>query len=90
MSNGPIVTLRNLTFSHDTATKPLISALSMHLPGGFTGVVEASGAGKTTLLRLIAGKLHPTSGTIQGADRAVYCEQRTDAPPPTFRAFLED
>jgi ATPase subunit of ABC transporter with duplicated ATPase domains len=68
----------------------LLSGLHFSLLPGFTGIVGANGAGKTTLLRLLTGQLTADIGVIEGADDAVYCEQRTDDPPPDFQDFLED
>ncbi len=43
-----------------------IDNLSLRLPQGeVLGILGPNGAGKTTLLKLIAGILHPTSGSIQ-------------------------
>lgn len=90
MSFEPSVALRDLAFIHESSTGPLFSGLSVHLPRGFTGVVGANGAGKTTLLRIVAGELAPSAGTVQGAHDAVYCEQRTDAPPRALAQLLDD
>jgi ATPase subunit of ABC transporter with duplicated ATPase domains len=84
------VAFRDLGFSHDGASAPLLAGLSAHLPRGFTGVLGANGAGKTTLLRILCGQLEPSTGSVQGAADAVYCEQRTDDPPPDLEDFLED
>jgi len=84
------VALRDLTFIYESAPEPLISALTVHFPIGFTGVVGANGAGKTTLLKIVAGKLAPTSGSVLGARDATYCEQRTDTPPSRLGEFLDD
>jgi len=89
LSNA-LVACRDLCFSYDTAVEPLLSDVTAHFPRGFTGIIGANGAGKSTLLRLLVGKLLPTSGVIEGVDDAVYCEQRTDYPPPMFADFLED
>jgi ATPase subunit of ABC transporter with duplicated ATPase domains len=89
LSNA-MVACRDLCFSYDTAVEPLLSDVTAHFPAGFTGVIGANGAGKSTLLRLLVGELLPTSGVIESVDDAVYCEQRTDRPPPMFADFLED
>jgi len=90
MPSQPIVAARDVSFSYAWAAGPLIAELSTHFPVGFTGIVGANGAGKTTLLRLMVGELTPTSGSIEGLQDAVYCEQRTDNAPVTFSDFLED
>ncbi|MGH3433470.1 MAG: ATP-binding cassette domain-containing protein, partial [Thermocrispum sp.] len=36
------------------------------IPAGRTGMVGRNGSGKSTLLRLLAGRLHPTAGSITG------------------------
>ena len=84
------VALSDLTFAYEGVPEPLFSGLSVHFPIGFTGVVGANGAGKTTLLKLVSGELVPTSGAVLGARDAMYCEQRTDAPPSRLAEFLDD
>ena len=88
--SSAMVACRDLCFSYDTAVEPLLSDVTAHFPVGFTGVIGANGAGKSTLLRLLVGELVPTSGAVEGVDDAVYCEQRTDCPPPAFADFLDD
>ena len=90
MPSQPVVAVRDISFSYDSATEPLLSHLSAHFPIGFTGIIGANGGGKTTLLRLIIGDLTPTRGLVEGVRDAVYCEQRTDHAPGAFKDFLED
>src|SRR5581483_6294931 len=82
------VIFHNVSFTYDTATVPLLSAMSVHFPSGWTGIVGANGAGKTTLLRLATGELSPQRGTIDAVAEAIYCPQRTDTSPPLFAEFL--
>jgi macrolide transport system ATP-binding/permease protein len=77
-----------VSFTYDTASMPLLAAVSAHFPRGWTGIVGANGTGKTTLLRLATRDLTPQHGTIQAPVETLYCAQRTDAPPPFFAAFL--
>lgn len=79
---------RNLTFSYDSASKPLIDGLNAHFPKGWTGVVGPNGAGKTTLLKLAAGILQPRNGSVNAPEGAIYCSQRTDNIPDAFRRFM--
>jgi macrolide transport system ATP-binding/permease protein len=82
------VIFHDVSFTYDTASVLLLSAVSAHFPRGWTGIVGANGAGKTTLLRLATGELVPQHGTIQAPAETIYCPQRTDSPPPFFAEFL--
>ncbi|NKC01391.1 MAG: ATP-binding cassette domain-containing protein [Pseudomonadales bacterium] len=84
------VAVRDLSFTYDSAHEPLIVGLSANFPRGFTGVIGANGGGKTTLLRLLVGDLEPNQGSVEGANNAVYCAQRTDDPPPGLNEFLNN
>ncbi len=42
-----------------------VNRVSLTLEPGITGLVGPNGAGKSTLMNLIAGLVHPTSGTLQ-------------------------
>lgn len=90
MSFTASVVLRDLSFSHDRASTPLISGVTAHLSSGFTGIAGANGAGKTTLLRLICGELKATAGTVELSGAACCCEQRTDDAPEHGAGFIED
>jgi ATPase subunit of ABC transporter with duplicated ATPase domains len=43
----------------------VLSALTLSIGAGRTGLIGANGAGKSTLLRLIAGELRPVAGTVR-------------------------
>ena len=79
---------QNITFSYDSASLPLFYGLSAHFPKGWTGVVGPNGAGKTTLLKLSAGILQPQHGSVNAPEAAIYCSQRTDNIPYSFRRFM--
>jgi len=59
----------NIITTHLTKVYPggvhALNDLSLTIPTGMFGLLGPNGAGKTTLIRLLAGVLHPTSGTIQ-------------------------
>ncbi|HSG90311.1 MAG TPA: ATP-binding cassette domain-containing protein [Pseudomonadales bacterium] len=88
MSTDSFVALRDVAFRHSAASEPLFTALSVHLPRGFTGVVGANGAGKTTLLELVMGRHEPERGSVEAPGFRVLCAQRTDRPPPELEPFL--
>ena len=59
------ITINNLIKRYDEAEKPAVDDISLHVESGeFFFLLGPSGCGKTTLLRLIAGLIHPTSGSI--------------------------
>jgi macrolide transport system ATP-binding/permease protein len=84
------VALREAAFSYGSDAEPIFDHFTAHFPQGFTGIVGANGAGKSTLLRIITGQLKPTAGFREGPLTAAYCAQRTDTPPESLVAFLED
>lgn len=62
----PVVEIRQLKKSFKNSVSSAIESLTLNIrPKRVTGLVGPDGAGKTTLLRLLAGLLHPTSGTVR-------------------------
>ncbi|MGZ3674207.1 MAG: ABC transporter ATP-binding protein [Ktedonobacterales bacterium] len=51
-----------------------LNGLNLTIPSGMFGLVGPNGAGKTTLMRILAGILHPTSGTVRIGDREIHSE----------------
>ncbi|HCM94828.1 MAG TPA: ABC transporter [Glutamicibacter sp.] len=74
MSLTPPITLNNLSFSWPTGERALAN-LDGTFPSGRTGLIGANGSGKSTLLKLIAGQLHPTSGTAETSAPLSYLPQ---------------
>ena len=65
-----MLSLESIELSVPSAPAPLLSGLSLHLPGGhFGAIVGPSGCGKSTLLKTIAGILPHTGGTIRWRGR---------------------
>jgi ATPase subunit of ABC transporter with duplicated ATPase domains len=56
----------------------LFSDLSLAFGRERTGVVGRNGAGKTTLARLVAGLSEPAEGSVSGAGRVGWLEQRRE------------
>lgn len=69
------IELKNLTFTYDSARKPVIDNISLSIkPGERLAVVGVNGAGKSTLVKLICGLFIPQSGQIliNGIDSREY------------------
>ncbi|GAA3030070.1 hypothetical protein GCM10020000_03400 [Streptomyces olivoverticillatus] len=60
------VVCSNLSFAWPDDT-PVFQDLSFALASGRTGLVAPNGTGKSTLLKLIAGDLHPRTGSVSVA-----------------------
>jgi len=64
-TNNPLVEFRDVSFSHATASAPVISHLNFSVHQGETLVLLGeSGCGKTTTLKLINRLLSPSSGEV--------------------------
>ena len=84
------VVMESLTKAFGHGTAPAIQDISLTVkPGEFVVVVGPSGCGKSTLLNLLAGMLHPDSGsitldgqpvTVPGPDRAVVFQDHALFP----------
>lgn len=60
-----MLSLESLELTVPSVETPLLSGITLHLPGGhFGAIVGPSGCGKSTLLKTIAGILPHTAGTI--------------------------
>ena len=71
------VELREVTFTWPDGTAVLAPTSVLLEPGDRIGIVGPNGVGKSTLLELIAGRLQPTSGSVErGATVAIgYYDQ---------------
>ena len=69
--NNPLVEFRDVSFSHASASAPIISQLTFSVRQGETLVLLGeSGCGKTTTLKLINRLLLPTSGQVMVEGKA--------------------
>ena len=65
-NDQPALTVEDLTFTHEGATRPLLQHYGLQIPSHqATCLVGPSGSGKSTLFRLVTGS-HPTyTGTVR-------------------------
>ncbi|WP_142850365.1 ABC transporter ATP-binding protein [Telmatospirillum sp. J64-1] len=66
-ASPPIVDIRHLTLTYQTADKPVYALSDINLTihkGDFISLIGPSGCGKTTLMRVIADLEQPTSGDV--------------------------
>ncbi len=68
------VTIENLTKVYGGKVHAL-NGVNLTIPNGMFGLLGPNGAGKTTLMRILAGILHPTSGTVRVGGREVKSER---------------
>jgi ABC-type multidrug transport system ATPase subunit len=60
---------------HRSHSKTLLDYISLTArPGTLTAVIGPSGAGKSTFARLVAGKTHPTTGTVTFEGHNIHAE----------------
>lgn len=76
-----------VSFTYPDSVNPVIEGLSFDLGSSWTCLAGANGSGKTTVIKLAAGILEPDLGQVSSSGNAVYCPQRTDAPPPGMEEF---
>src|SRR5262245_56987135 len=78
---GAMAALRSLVNRRTKAVKAVDQISFEVAPGEIVGFLGPNGAGKTTTLKMLAGLLHPTSGTVRVLDHEPWRRKR---------AFLKD
>ncbi|WP_072688983.1 ABC-F family ATP-binding cassette domain-containing protein [Rhodococcus marinonascens] len=74
------LSLSDLTFTWPDG-QPVFDGLDAVIGSGRTGLVGLNGSGKSTLLRLIAGHLHPDSGSVATHGEVAYLPQNITLDP---------
>lgn len=59
-----MIELRNISYSYDQTSQPILNNLSFTLTDKRMGIIGANGCGKTTLLHLIVGLIQPDEGQL--------------------------
>jgi cell division transport system ATP-binding protein len=64
-----VITLRNVTKSYKTSTRPALDNVSVDVEKGeFLFIIGPSGSGKSTFMRLLLNEERPTTGEVHVAD----------------------
>lgn len=74
------IELKNLMFSYDKSSQPVIKNLDMTIERGkITSILGGNGAGKSTLLKLIVGVNKVKRGKVKCNGRVIYLPQNPQA-----------
>lgn len=67
MPKNPLISLQDVAFSYPSAPdKAVLDGINIQVEEGeFVALVGANGSGKSTLLRLMAGLVHPVTGSVE-------------------------
>ncbi|MDR1989546.1 MAG: ABC transporter ATP-binding protein [Acidobacteriaceae bacterium] len=69
----------NVSFGYEHGARTVLDAVTLDVPRGrVLGLLGPNGSGKTTLLRILAGVLHPGSGTVTLDGRTLQTWTRRD------------
>ena len=74
---GAMAALRSLVNRRTKAVKAVDQISFQVAPGEIVGFLGPNGAGKTTTLKMLAGLLHPTSGTVRVLEHEPWRRERT-------------
>lgn len=86
-----VLIVKHLAHAYDT--EPVLLDVNLHIERGQKVVlIGPNGSGKSTLLRIIAGRLAPTEGVVEWAERARpgYYDQHQDEALDPERTVLQE